>query len=480
MKSRPLKTQFQLTFALIILTSIAATIITYAAAAVLYVSLEYQKVYPADYYEKQLPEIEDYIRKENTALLMLSAKDSLEKKIPLQGIGYQVLDGKCNILYGTIKEKIIQDTSQLYTQINIRTEWQKHFLNTVPIIGNDGRISGAVLLSYQIKMSYTENSNVWWLTLLFIVALISPFLYIVVFTLVFSRIFTDNINKPLQFLMDASHKISQKDIDFEIDYHAKNELGRLCDAFSEMKEELKKSLSAQWKMEQERVEMVESLAHDLKSPLSVISIYTESLMNANISSDEKSGRYLAVIKQNADKSSALVKQMQYTSDLERADVQLHLVPVKLSTFLKQKVHHYELQARQKGVDMVIKIQDELQIPILIDADKLERILDNIVSNSLRYTPTGGRISISVKVEKENIFYEIYDSGSGFSQKDIEKAFDKFYRGDEARTSIDGHSGLGLYIVKKLVEQLDGSIKVYNTESGGACVAFRHAVFNSCL
>jgi len=170
--------------------------------------------------------------------------------------------------------------------------------------------------------------------------------------------------------------------------------------------------------------------------------------------------------------------MQYTSDLEKSDVQLQLVPINLSAFLEHKVRQYELQAKQKEIDIVMKMQGDTQNPFLIDADKLERILDNIVSNSLQYTPIGGRISISVKAEKENIYYEISNSGSGFSQKDIEKAFDKFYRGDEARRSKDGHSGLGLYIVKQLVEQLGGSIKIHNTESGGACVAFSINTFEN--
>ncbi|MFR1384816.1 MAG: sensor histidine kinase, partial [Clostridioides difficile] len=243
----------------------------------------------------------------------------------------------------------------------------------------------------------------------------------------------------------------------------------------EMKDELKGSLSAQWKMEQERVEMVEALAHDLKSPLSIILGYTDALIGNNTDDNEKLHRYLTVIRENTEKSAALVQKMQYTSDLEKSNIQLNLVPINLPEFLRQKVQDYELQAHQKEVELILKMQGNIQSPIQIDVDRLTRIFDNIISNSLQYTPSGGNISITVKDEKNCISYEICDSGRGFSSKDLKKALDKFYRGDEARQTKGGHSGLGLYIVKQLVEQLGGSVKIENSKSGGACVKFWHSI-----
>ncbi|MFO7161130.1 MAG: HAMP domain-containing sensor histidine kinase [[Clostridium] cellulosi] len=477
MKNRSLVTQFRLAFAWIVIASITATAITYALAAVLYVKAQYKSIYPANYYERQIPDIDAYIRDKNTALLLQSGEEALQRTINGNGIYYQVMDNEGNLLYGTSHEKIFNDKSELYSRLNTTIKKQNYYIHTVPIIDDNGKVLGAVALLYQLKISYVGVRG-WWVIAVLIVALISPFLYIIGFTMLFSRIFVNNINRPLQLLMDASRKIKEKDLDFEIDYYSDNELGKLCVAFSEMKDELKRSLFAQWKMEQERVEMVEALAHDLKAPLSIIRGYSEALIDSNIDGGEKLSKYLEVIKGNAEKCSTLVQQMQYTMDLERADVQLQLMPVKLSEFIEQKVHQYELQAKQKEITITLNVQGETETSIFIDKDKLERILDNIVSNSLQYTPAGGRIDISVKAEKENIFYKICDSGSGFSKKDLEKAFDKFYRGDEARRSKDGHSGLGLFIVKQLLEQLGGSIKLSNTESGGACVTFQHKVFSN--
>lgn len=477
MKNRTLVAGVRLTFTWIVIASIIATVITYAFAAVLYVQFQYKSVYPANYYEQQIPGIDAYIRERNMELLSQSGEAGLQQAIEGDGISYQVLDSQGNIRYGTNQQKLFHTREELYHQLNTTFRRQSNYIHAVPMIDDSGKIAGAVILSYQLKNSSADDRG-WWIMTICIVALLSPFLYIVGFTILFSKIFVRNINKPLQLLMDASQKIKQKDLDFEIGYQSDNELGKLCSAFSEMKEELKKALSTQWKMEQQRIEMVASLAHDLKAPLSIIRGYSEALMDANIEGDAKWHKYLTIIKGNAEKSAALVQQMQYTSELETSDVQLQLAPVNFPEFLEQKVHHYELQSKQKEITMVLNMQGDIQTPFLIDMGRLERILDNIISNSLQYTPTGGRISISVKAEKEMVSYEICDSGSGFSRKDMKSAFDKFYRGDEARSSQNGHSGLGLYIVKQLVEQLGGGITIDHTESRGACVTFWHKVFEN--
>ncbi|WP_242823565.1 sensor histidine kinase [Thermoclostridium stercorarium] len=475
MENRSLVSQLRIVFVCIIAASIAATAVTYAAAAVLYVYAQYKCIYPANYYEMQIPYIDAFIRNKNVALFSQSGKEELQNMLSGNGIYYQAVDAEGNILYGTNLERIFDDKAELYKRFNTTFKRQNYYIYTVPVIDDDGKVLGAIALLYRLKMSYV-GARGRWLIIIFVIALISPFFYILGFTMLFSRIFVNSINKPLNLLMDASQKIKERDLDFTIDYRADNELGRLCAAFSEMKDELKKSLSAQWKMEQERVEIIEALAHDLKTPLSIIRGYSEALIDANTGGSEKLLKYLSIIENNAEKCSGLVQQMLYALDLERTNVHLQPVPVEMAEFLEQKVHQYELQAKQKKIAITLNIQGGTKTPVLVDKDRLERVLDNIVSNSLEYTPAGGKINISVKIEDNNVFYEICDTGRGFSQKDMERAFDKFYRGDEARRSKTGHSGLGLFIVRHLIEQLGGSIRLGNAESGGACVTFHHKIF----
>ncbi|EIE5877926.1 HAMP domain-containing histidine kinase [Listeria monocytogenes] len=472
MRNRSLVSQFRLNFTWIIIASLLATIITYAFAGMLYIQERNKSIRPANYYEQQIPKIDKYIRKENTKLLSDSEEQNLQNEMEGDGIDYQVVNEENQILYGNNEIKIFNTQKQLFNHLNITSRQQDNFVHVVPIFDNHGNITGAVLLSYKLKLSYENNGL--WIVVGIIVALLSPFLYIIGFTWIFSKLFVKNIQYPIELLMDAAQNIKEKNLDFEINYHSENELGKLCNAFSEMKDELQKSLSAQWKMEQERIEMVESLAHDLKTPLSIILGYSESLLESNTEDQEKTYRYLSVIKRNSEKSSELVQRMQYTSDLERNTPKAQLISTNLAKFLKQKIHHYELQAKEKEITIHLKTEGNIQTHFLIDTEKLERILDNIVSNSLQYTPNGGYINISVKIEDHKISYKVCDSGKGFTAKDLEKAFNKFYRGDEARQSKDGNSGLGLYIVKKLVRQIGGSIQIQNEKNGGACIIFTHS------
>ena len=472
MENRPLVTQFRLSFARIVIASILATVVTYILAAVLYSRATFRVIYPANYYEQQIPELDAYIREKNTALLSRSGEKGLQSVIHGDGMSYQVLNKDGSRIYGTNHKNVFKNKQELFSRLNTTFRHGGRYTHVVPIVDPNGKIQGAVTLSYRLRMSYIGNSGRL-VNAVLMAAIFSPFLYIIGFTVLYSRMFVRNIHHPLQILMDASRKIREKNLDFEINYHADNELGKLCGAFTEMQEELKKSLSAQWKMEQERVEMVEALAHDLKTPLSIIKGYTEALMDSGRYDEEKYHRYLAVIHENAEKGTALVQQMQYTSDLQNSGAALQPVPVNLAGFLEQKVLHYALQARQKGITIGWEIQGDVPAPLRTDTDKLGRILDNILSNSMEHTPVGGKIHILVKAEKERISYRICDTGGGFRPEDLEKAFNRFYRGDEARSSKDGHSGLGLYIARQLVEQLGGSIRIENAESGGACVLFWH-------
>ncbi|GIQ63020.1 two-component sensor histidine kinase [Paenibacillus cisolokensis] len=462
-----LKSQFVLGFALILLLSLLATAATYALGAVLFTRMEYKGVYPANYYEKQIPDIKEYIRKENTALLNPSAKEELERQVPGAGFLYQVVDGDGNYRYGTLHEPVFEGRQQLYDGLNKPIRYRGRYVQTVPIIGGDGRIAGAVLLSYSLSPTFAEGQG--WLAAVFAAFLLSPFFYIFLFTLLFAKTIAGRINEPIRMLMRASRKVADKDLDFTIEYRSGNELGQLCSAFARMQEELRSSLSAQWRLEREKAEMIEALAHDLKTPISIISGYAEALLDSRAPED-KLRRYLTVIRDNASKSAGLVRQLQYSAELERFEDRLNVSPVELVSWTGKLIKQFKPAAAAKGIRLSFLPEGAMGV-CRIDPEKLERILGNIVSNSISYTPEGGRIEVGLAVEGRQVRFRIRDTGPGFPPGEEERAFERFYRADKARGQSEGHSGLGLYIARRLVESHGGEIKACNAEDGGAVVSF---------
>ncbi|SHK57121.1 HAMP domain-containing sensor histidine kinase [Paramaledivibacter caminithermalis] len=470
---KPLKSQFIITFILIIISSIIATIASYYTGYMIYTKIEYKKMYPANYYEKKIPDIEGYIRKEGVVFLNRSEKQLIEKIIPSEGILYQVMDENGNMIYGTDYKKLLNGKEDLYNKLNTTINIDGRYVRIIPVFDSQGKISGAVSLSYTLTPHYASTSDKISLTLLFIVVVFSPFIYIVIFTLLFSKKFASNIGKPVNMLIDASRKVKEKDLDFNIYYYADNELGKLCKAFNEMKNELKESLISQWKAEQERHEMVQALAHDLKTPFSVIQGYVESLLEGNYVDTQKVKKYLQVIRDNANKGSELIKKMLYAAELETSCAKLNITPVDIYSLLMNKKESYEMMAKNKKIGFKIDVTYEKQVKMTcpVDIVKLERILDNIVSNCICYTPENGTITINANITCNNICFKVCDTGKGFSSKDLSNLFNKFYRGDESRSSKDGHAGLGLYIAKRLVEMHGGSIVAFNAKGGGACIKF---------
>ena len=473
MKRHSLVKDFRLTATLIALATIAATIVTWLLVAGLYLSAQYRSIYPANHAERQIPELESYIKKTGEKLLETEAQAELTEKLG-NNIGYQVVDALGVQLYGNLSDALFTSEDELISRLNTSRPYRDKstYLHVVPLTAGNGKLVGAVALVYSLKPTAADWRGSW-IMVIVIAGLFSPVFYIVFFTWLFSRFFVKRINRPLKLLVEAAGKIKQKQLDFEINYHSENELGELCRAFSEMQTELKESLSAQWKLEQERLELVATLAHDLKTPISIVLGYSQSLLD-NHTDEAKRHRYLAVIEENAQKCTTLVSQMQFVNELEHS-ADIRLITTDLADFLKRSIVTHELAAQEKGITLKISGFESLPARCSLDTEKVGRIIDNLMANSLRYTPSGGTIKIALFARSGRIEYEICDSGPGFGKLDLKAALKPFYRGDAARSTAEAHSGLGLYIVATLVEKLGGAVTLGNQETGGACVRFWHEI-----
>lgn len=494
MKRWPLKRQFTVSFALILVLSAVASVLTYGIAILVYTRMEFRNIYPANYYEQQIPTVERELRSRGLAVLDVASQEKVEALIPLAGMTYQVVNRQGERLYGMKHNRVLADEEQLYAKINTTLYENGRYVRVIPAIGPGGELGGAVLLFYKLANTFTNGLNRYWVIPLFVLLLLSPFFYVLLFTLLFAKRLAGNIGAPVRQLIEGARKVKDRNLDFVIDYQGRNELGELSEAFRDMKDELQTSLIAQWRMEQERLTMVENLAHDLKTPLTIIQGYADALLEEadesksdqsksdESKSDEDKWRekYVTVIKDNAVRSAAFVEQMQTAAEAtaEVALAPLQPAPVDIPALFKARTEHYRLLAVPRQIQVTLALADNRSAaaagqPCYIDEWKLERMLDNLLSNALRYTPVGGDIGIEVAISDDQLVFRVSDSGPGFTAADHMHMFEKHYRGRTGGTPKRDpgyrQSGLGLYIVRQLAELHGGGIRAYRSASGGAGV-----------
>jgi len=481
MKKASLKTQTISTFLLIIFLSIVCTIATIGIYCYIMYFGENSMLDPDNYYQKQSDKIQQFIVSKGERILEDKNRLELESLIPKKGIGYQITDLEGKIIYGNEKARIIKNKKQLIESINktdIDSLNKTVFFGSkvkryIPILDSNSNVKGAAIIKYNIETNVRRDKDEKIVHVFERFLPFSPFVYIYIFTIIFTRRLIKSIQYPINEIIDASNKIKEKDLDFKINYKSNNELGKLVSSFEEMKNALKESLNKQWIMEEDRKEMIKAIAHDLKTPITVIQGHVEVLMEGGIKDPIRVEKYLNIIKANTERMGRLISDMNLTSEIENKNFDLAPVKVDIIEFLEKKQQDYKVLCKDKNIEFKLFLEKDFNLnkEFSIDAERLEEILDNIISNAIRYTPDGKSIITKVKIYNHIIKFIVEDEGTGFNNKELCYVFEKFYRGDSSRSKEKGHSGLGMYIVKILVEKHNGWITAENKENGGARIKF---------
>ena len=205
LSTRSFKTQFVVTFILVLVLSLVASIVTYLLGIRLYLNVEGRKVQPANYFEQQIPQIEAQIREMGTTVLQ--DHSLLERLVPHEGLLYQVVDEKGVVLYGTDRDRRIQNRAELLRLINTTQGVGGRFFRTIPVFSLEAELVGAVSLSYRLTPYFPRLTDKLWLFPLGYIIFFSPFLFIVLFTSLFARKFAENIGEPVNLLIDGAQTV---------------------------------------------------------------------------------------------------------------------------------------------------------------------------------------------------------------------------------------------------------------------------------
>jgi len=264
------------------------------------------------------------------------------------------------------------------------------------------------------------------------------------------------LTRPLRELTAASQAVAQGDLEQQVAVRSRDELGELAIAFNQMSAELARANRA-------RRQMTADIAHDLRTPLTVIKGYAEALWNGDL---PPAAATFETVYQEAEHLSHLVEDLRTLSLVDAGKLTLHRQAVQLKDILERTAAAHLPQAQQSGIALDVDVAADLPA-IHADPERLAQVLGNLVGNALRYTPEGGRITLTARQRASVVQLTVQDTGTGIDPADLPHIFDRFYRGDEARETNEGESGLGLAIAKSLVEAHGGSISVSSTPGAGS-------------
>lgn len=472
MKARSLKRQFIIYFSLVVGLSFILTAAVWATILWLMVQGQADWIRPANYYEKKVPPIWQVVKAEGDRLLQEGGGAPLEQVIDSNGMSYAIVDQYGSPVYGTLEGLQLDGGHELIAQLN-STQMidSSHARSVMPIVNTAGELKGAVILSYVLAVTAGDEPKNPFTSLLVTLITLLPFLLVILFTWLFGRRFSRQLSQPIQALIEGTKRVQRRDLDFSFSYEGTTEIAQLVKAFDEMRRELSLSLQREWRLEQERRDMVAALAHDLRTPLAIVQGHVEGLLEGGADRPERLQRYLETIDKNTKRAARLVQEMNMVSEMETPEFRLNRRAVNIRAFMEDKASDIERLCGERDIQFVYSLEDkrEERTSVLFDPDRLSQMLDNLFANSVRFTPAGGTISWKTELTEYSLMMKITDTGPGFPEHALDTVFDKFVQGDTSRSRHKGHAGLGLYMAKLLTGKHGGVIQASNLDEGGACV-----------
>ena len=277
-----------------------------------------------------------------------------------------------------------------------------------------------------------------------------------------------SIVKPLNKLKLATNNIKEGNMDFEMPKVSDNEIGEVCQDFEEMRVVLKQSAEDKIKSDAEEKELIRNISHDLKTPLTAIKGYVEGLQDGIANTPEKQAKYIQTIANKVNDMDKLIDELTIYSRLDTNRVPYTFVRCNVSDYFGDCCD--EISTELEASQIELEYNDHITEPAYmnVDPEQLKRVVNNIISNSVKYMAEGrqGKIKIDLYDEGDYIHAVFSDNGIGIAAKDVERIFERFYRTDESRNSKHGGSGIGLAIVKKIVEDHKGKIWAESVEGEG--------------
>ena len=287
---------------------------------------------------------------------------------------------------------------------------------------------------------------------------ISAFVILISVALVVGLWVYRSIAVPLVKLKKATQNIKEGNLDFVLDVEGKDEFSELCQDFEEMRRRLKESTEEKSLMEKENRELISNISHDLKTPITAVKGYVEGIMDGVADTPEKMDRYVRTIYNKTNEMDHLINELTFYSKIDTNRIPYTFSKLNVEDYFEDCSEEVGLELETRGIELVYANYVEKDVMVIADGEQIRRVIHNIISNAIKYMDKPkGIIQIRIKDVGDFIQIEIEDNGKGIGPKDLPYIFDRFYRTDVSRNSSKGGSGIGLSIVKKILEDHGGKV-----------------------
>lgn len=308
----------------------------------------------------------------------------------------------------------------------------------------------------------------------FFKSMIFAIIIILVFTGVMLSLFLHKtLVSPINELNVAMKHI--KNGDFEYRLEAKGDGSEIDDMYrnyEDMRLRLKENAEEKIQREKQNRELISNISHDLKTPITAIKGYSEGIIDGIADTPEKMDRYVKTIYNKANDMEKLINELTVYSGIDNNRIPYHFHKILVGEYFRDCIEEVGMDLENKNFKLDYVNLVSLDTMIIADPEQLKRVVNNIISNSVKYMDKpNGEINIRILDEVDSIRVEIEDNGKGIAQKDLQNIFDRFYRTDASRNSGTGGSGIGLSIVKKIIQDHGGYIWATSKEGEGTCMHF---------
>ena len=280
--------------------------------------------------------------------------------------------------------------------------------------------------------------------------------------------FGKRLRGKLGSLRLAADCIRRQDLDFSASYGGIREIDEALDSLSALRNELKKSLESQWRAEQGRREEISALAHDIKTPLTIVRGNAEMLSETALTEEQR--KYTDYVEKGAER---MERYLEMLIGLSQAEEGASFRPgrVDSAAFFQRLCSQAEALASARRVKTETERGEGFPPEFTADAALLQRAVMNVVSNAVEYSPEAGTVFLRASPDGRDLVFTVTDRGPGFSPADLKNAAGRFYRGDAGRR-LGLHYGMGLFIAESVAKKHGGSLKVSNSPAGGGMVELR--------